>query len=242
MFKASCILFFLFSLGYCSQAQTIITVSGWLKDSITHFPISNGTLLNEKSRAVFTTDNKGLFTMKLSPGNMLLASAPGYRSDTLRYSFLSTDTITIYLSPIGDILPNVTVSARYNKYQLDSIERRSTFDLMRGNAIPTVSRNRHEGFGLVLNLDRLAKRKYKDKRKQEKSFENTEQFAYSNYRYPPAMVAFYTGLRGDTLRQFMYENTPSYQWLRQHLTNEEVIYYISDRLKLYHQRQAGKFH
>jgi hypothetical protein len=241
MFKASCILFFLFSLGYCSQAQTI-TVSGWLKDSITHFPISNGTLLNEKSRAVFTTDTKGLFTMKLSPGDMLLASAPGYHSDTLRYSFLSTDTITIYLSPTGDILPNVTVSARYNKYQLDSIERRSTFDLMRGNAISTISRNRHEGFGLVLNLDRFTKSKYKDKRKQENSFENTEQFAYINYRYPPAMVAYYTGLRGDTLRQFMYENTPSYQWLRQHLTNEEVIYYISDRLKLYHQRQAGKLH
>ncbi|HJW16273.1 MAG TPA: hypothetical protein VJ499_04100 [Flavisolibacter sp.] len=241
MFKASCILFCLICIGYYSHAQTI-TVSGWVKDSITHFPISNGTLVNEKSRAVYKTDVNGLFTMKLSPGDMLLASAPDYHSDTLRYSFLSTDTITIYLSPTGDLLPNVTVSARYNKYQLDSLERRSTFDLMRGNALSTISKNRHEGFGLVLNLDRLTKRKYKDKRKQEKSFENTEEFAYSHYRYPPSMVAYYSGLRGDTLRQFMYEHTPSYQWLRQHTTNEEVIYYISDHLKLYRERQAAKLH
>jgi hypothetical protein len=55
-------------------------------------------------------------------------------------------------------------------------------------------------------------------------------------------VAFYTGFKGDTLRQFLYENSPSYQWLRQHPTNEEVIYYISDQLKLYRQREAAKLH
>jgi hypothetical protein len=226
--------------NYC-QAQ-IVTVSGLLKDSITHFPISNGSILNEKTRVVFHTDGNGLFTLRLSPGDLVLAAAPGYQSDTLRYSFLSTDTLTLYLSPTGDILPNVTVSARYNKYQSDSIDRRSTFDLMRGKDLSTISNRRHEGFGIVLNLDRFTKRKYQDQRKKEKLFEETERLAYVNYRFPAAMVAFYTSLKGDTLRQFLYENTPSYQWLRQHSTNEEVIYYISDRLKMYHQQEAAKLH
>jgi hypothetical protein len=241
MYKASCYFLLLIGISCCCQAQTI-TVSGLLKDSITHFTISNGTILNEKTNVSFKTDASGLFSIKLSPGDMVLASAPGYHSDTLRYSFLSTDTLTLFLSPAGDILPNVTVSARYNKYQLDSIDRRSTFDLMRGNALSTVSTKRHEGFGIVLNLDRFTKRKYQDKRKQEKSFESTERMAYVNYRYPAAMVAFYTGYKGDTLRQFLYENTPSYQWLRQHQTNEEVIYFMNERLKLYHQKQAAKLH
>lgn len=241
MLKASCFFILLFSMCSCCQAQTI-TLSGWLKDSITHFPIRNGTMLNEKTRAVFQTDANGLFTLKLAPGDLVLAAARGYHSDTLRYSFLSTDTLTLFLSPTGDILPNVTVSSRYNKYQLDSIDRRSTFDLMRGNALSTISKQRHEGFGIVLNLDRFTKRKYQDKRNQEKSFESTERIAYINYRYSPTMVAYYTGFKGDTLRQFLYENTPSYQWLRQHTTNEEVIYYMNERLKMFHQREAAKLH
>ena len=49
------------------------------------------------------------------------------------------------------------------------------------------------------------------------------------------MVAQYTGLKGDALRDFMYRYTPSYQWLREHPTNEEVVYYISEKLKLYKQ-------
>lgn len=241
MYKAICFFILLFTMGNYCQAQTV-TVSGLLKDSITHFPISNGSILNEKTRVVFHTDGNGLFTLRLSPGDLVLAAAPGYHSDTLRYSFLSTDTLTLYLSPTGDILPNVTVSARYNKYQSDSIDRRSTFDLMRGKELSTISNRRHEGFGIVLNLDRFTKRKYQDQRKKEKLFEETERIAYVNYRFPAAMVAFYTGLKGDTLRQFLYENTPSYQWLRQHSTNEEVIYYISDRLKMYHQQEATKLH
>jgi len=241
MYKAICFFILLFTMGNYCQAQTV-TVSGLLKDSITHFPISNGSILNEKTRVVFYTDGNGLFTIRLSPGDLVLAAAPGYHSDTLRYSFLSTDTLTLYLSPTGDILPNVTVSARYNKYQSDSIDRRSTFDLMRGKELSTISNRRHEGFGIVLNLDRFTKRKYQDQRKKEKLFEETEKIAYVNYRYPAAMVAFYTGFRGDSLRQFLYENTPSYQWLRQHQTNEEVMYYMNDRLKLYHQREAARLH
>ncbi len=239
MYKAFCLLILWISMSYCASSQTI-TVSGWLKDSITHFPIGNGSLLNESSRTLVKTDARGMFTLKLSPGDLLMASAPDHHSDTLRYSFLSTDTVTIFLAPTGDILPNVTVSSRYNKYQLDSIDRRSTFELMRGNELSTISKTRHEGFGIVLNLDWFTKSKYKDKRRQEKSFENTERFAYTNYRYPAIMVSYYTGLKGDTLRQFLYENTPSYQWLREHPSNEEVIYYINDRLKLYHQKMAAK--
>jgi hypothetical protein len=241
MYKAICFFILLFTMGYCCQAQTV-TVSGLLKDSITHFPISNGSILNEKTRVVFHTDGNGLFTFRLSPGDLVLATAPGYHSDTLRYSYLSTDTLTLFLSPTGDILPNVTVSARYNKYQSDSIDRRSTFDLMRGNQLSTISNRRHEGFGIVLNIDRFTKRKYQDQRKKEKLFDETERIAYVNYRYPASMVAFYTGFKGDTLRQFLYENSPSYQWLRQHPSNEEVIYYISDRLKLYRQLEAAKLH
>jgi len=132
-------------------------------------------------------------------------------------------------------MPTVKVESRYNKYQLDSIERKRDFDQMRGTSLHAVS-GPSSGFGISINLDRFFKKKYRNKKKEERRFGNSEETAYINYRFSPHFVASYTGLKGNQLRDFMYQYTPTYQWLRQHLSNEEVIYYISDKLKIYRKK------
>jgi hypothetical protein len=96
-----------------------------------------------------------------------------------------------------------------------------------------VSKSYHPGFGLVFSLDRFTKSKDKHLQKQKKIFEKTEQWAYVRFRFSDSMVQSYTGLSGDSLRIFMNRFTPSYEWLREHPSKIEVIYYINDKLKLF---------
>jgi hypothetical protein len=59
-----------------------------------------------------------------------------------------------------------------------------------------------------------------------------EKSAYVNYRFSPYTVAYYTGLKGEKLLAFLHKYTPTYEWLRQHPTQEDVLLYINEKLKL----------
>lgn len=232
MFKLYHLLFILIVLVDEAGAQSG-TVNGFLLDSITHFPIDYGTITNATRKKTVHSDEKGFFRLEVAPNDFIYVIAKSYRYATLTYSFLFSDTVTIFLSPTGTILPNVTVRTTYNKYQLDSIERKTEFEQNRGTTLNTFSSSHPSGFGLTFNLDRFFKKKYKYKKRNEHSFVNREKMAYINYRFSPHLVAYYTQLKGDALRDFIRLYTPDYNWLRQHTTNEDVMYYINDKLKAY---------
>lgn len=223
-------LIILIFISYRVHAQSRM-ISGYLLDSITHFPIGNGTINNATTKKNVISNEKGFFRLEAAPNDFIYASAKSYHYDTLVYSFIFTDTITIYLSPAGNILPNVTVKTKYNKYQTDSIERKIDFEKDRGLALKTLSTSHPSGFGLTFNLDKLFKKKYKNQKRGEKMFELNERFAYIDYRFSPYIVSYYTGLKGDSLRNFISKYTPDYKWLREHPSNEDVMYYINDKLK-----------
>jgi hypothetical protein len=185
------------------------------------------------SKKSVRTDRNGFFRLQVAPNDFIYAAATAYHYDTLRYSLLFGDTVTIFLSPSGTILPNVTVTSQYTKYQLDSMERKGAFEENRGHVLNAVSRPNSNNFGLGINLDRFFKKKYKGKKRVERTFKNTEERAYIDYRFSPKLVSSYTGLKGDSLRMFFYRYSPGYQWLRQHPTNDEVLFYINEKLKEY---------
>lgn len=208
-------------------------INGYLSDSITHFSIANGTITNATAKKSVKSDERGFFRLEAVPGDFLYASAKSYRFDTLVYSFIFTDTVTMYLSPAGNILPNVTVTTKYNKYQLDSIERKTSFEQAMGEPMKTFSSSHPSGFGLTFNLDKVFKKKYRDRKRDEVMFDKREKMQYIDYRYSPYIVTYYTGLKGNELRNFMKQNMPDYNWLRQHPSNEDILYYINDKLKAY---------
>ena len=216
-------------------------LSGYLKDSITQLPIGGGTLSNPATKKKVQTDVNGFFRLLVSPGDLLYALAPHYNYDTLRYSPLFRDTVTIYLSPVN-VMEAVTIEAGYQKYRMDSLERRRDFEASRGHTLNAVDRSSVKSyFGLTINLDRLFKRKYRNKNADEKSFASGEQQAYVRYRFPPQTVAFYTGLKGEALVKFMQLYTPSYEWLRAHLAKEQVVDYLSEKLVLYRKQLQGSY-
>lgn len=159
--------------------------------------------------------------------------AKSYQFNTFRFSILSADTVTIFLSRLENILADVTVTSSYDKYQFDSVRRRTEFQENMGRRVRSVSKASNLGFGIALNIDKLFKKKYKYQKRDEKVFNALEQTAYVDYRFSPNLVAYYTRLKADELREFMHRYTPSYAWLRQHPSRDDIILYINDSYKLY---------
>ena len=226
--KTVVLLLLTLSIGITLKSQTRL-IYGFVKDSVTLYAIEAKVTNVTKKRSV-TTDANGFFKLDASANDFIFISAPNYIYDTLSYSLFYTDTITLLLSPAGTILPNVTVTTRFNKYQLDSIQRITEFQQDRGTTYNTVESNHGPGFGMTINLDRF-KKKYRDKKKDERVFNILEKSAYADYRFSPGIVALYTGLKGEKLQAFIIKNKPSYEWLRLHPTNEDVLYYINQKLK-----------
>lgn len=220
-----------FSAGQ-SRAQTI-ALNGYIKDSLTQLPLFGATLSNSTKAQKVATDSRGFFRIMVSPNDLLYALATGYRYDTLRYSILFQDTVTLFLPPLN-VLQTVTIETGYQKYQMDSLQRRKEFEEDRGQQLSAIDRSKYkQTFGLTLNLDRLFKRKYKGGRQAEDVFNSIERDAYVRFRFPPQAVSFYTGLKGDALLAFMRQYTPSYEWLRAHPLREQLIDYLSQRLQTY---------
>lgn len=214
--------------GIWGNAQVRV-IYGFVKDSATLYPIVAKATNVTKKRSV-TTDANGFFKLDASANDFIFISAADHVYDTLNYSLFFTDTITLLLAPSGTLLPNVTVTTRYTRYQLDSIQRITEFQQDRGTTYSTVEGNHGPGFGVTINLDRF-KKKQRDKKKDERVFNMLEKSAYVNYRFSPQIVALYTGLKGAQLQSFIIKNQPTYEWLRLHPTNEDVLYYINQKLK-----------
>ncbi len=214
------------------------TVWGYLRDSATHEPIVLASVTNINTKQTVMTGSTGLFTIELTEKQVLSFTSIGYHFDTIHYSgqYVSDDTLQLKLSPLVYSLGNVTVTARgLSRYQLDSMERRK--DFLQGTVsytIPTVA-EANSGAGIALNLDRFSRHE-RNKRKALAFFDSNEKEAYIDYRFPAALVTKYSGLKNEKLQQFMQQYRPTAEWLRTHRTEEDIEYYINDKLKLYFKR------
>ena len=215
------------------------TVWGYLRDSVTQEPIILASVTNLNTNKTVMTSATGRFRIDLAENQILSFAAVGYHFDTIHYSngYLLADTLTLILPPLTFSLGNVTVTARgMSRYQLDSMERRKDFlqDIV-NYTIPTVS-IANSGAGIALNLGRFSRHE-KNKRKAFSFFESNEKEAYINYRFPASLVTRYSSLQNDALQQFMQQYRPSAEWLRVHRTEEDIKYYINDKLKLFFKRE-----
>lgn len=211
------------------------TVWGYLKDSATKEPISLASVTNLNTGKTVMTSVTGRFRIEVSGSQLLSFAAVGYHFDTVTYASARSgyDTLQLYLSSLSRNLGNVTVTAKgYNRYQLDSMERRA--DFLQGTVdykIPAVSAG-NSGAGIGLNLDRFSRHE-RNKRKAHAFFEANEKEAYINYRFPASLVIQYTSLKDEQLQNFMQLYRPSAEWLRRNPTDEDIMYYINDKLKLF---------
>jgi uncharacterized protein YxeA len=215
------------------SAQKNKTLIGYLRDSVTHAPVVLASISNNNSGQIVMTGNTGRFKLNVKPNDIISFAAVGYHFDTVQLtrSFLEKDSIDLFVSPLSHDLGNVTVTAKgMSAYQMDSMERRN--DLLHDMVSykkPTFALS-NSGAGLGISIDRFSKHE-KSKRRALDFFDKNEKEAYINYRYSQQLVAESTGFKDDTLRQFMQQSRPSYEWLRSNPSDEDIRYYINAQLK-----------
>ena len=230
--RFSFVLFFL-SLALLSFAQKRM-VKGYVKDSITGVPIVNAIITNEATKKMVTPDQDGFFSITASRGDFIFINAFNYNFDTVHTVRNLPDTLVVALIRINDLLPNVTVTTQgYTRYQLDSLHRREAFvsDMGGIGKMPVISKADNMGAGFGINLDALGRKKTKDRNQAYNTFDYLEKQAYIDYRFSPQSIAAITGLKGSSLISFMRKYTPTFEWLRAHPTNDDVLYYVNDKMK-----------
>jgi hypothetical protein len=217
-------------------------VHGVMRDSATHLPLANASVTNENARKTVTTTRDGRFTILVTFNDLLFFNAPGYRFDTLHCNRILPDTVYVDMVELNT-LQGVTVTTTtrgYSQYQKDSMRRRENFYADIGGPRTKTLSKANSGAGIGINLDRFFKKKEKAKRTAIGDFEDYEKESYINYRFSPEIVQLYSGLRGDTLQTFMNRYRPDYKWLREHPTDEDILYYVNDKLKEFLHRKENQ--
>jgi len=231
------ILCFTFSNGF---TQNNILVIGFVRDSISQEAIPYTSITNMNIKKTVLTNNNGQFKINVIENQLLSFASVGYNFDTLRLTkkVLQNDTLYVFLSPLIRNLQGVIVSSRvkYSAYQLDSLQRRKDFfQTMSDHTIPVTS-VANSGAGIGFNLDHFYNRE-KRKRKVINLFDQMEQEQYINYRFTPLLVSKYATLSDDYLSLFIQQYRPTYIWLRKNVKQEDVLYYINEKLKLFLKEQ-----
>lgn len=209
-------------------------IKGFVRDSITGVPIVNAIITNQNTKKMITPDQNGFFSITASRGDFISINAFNYNFDTIKAENNQPDTLSVTLIRVNENLPGVTVTTQgYTRYQLDSLRRRNEFVSDMGDIpkMPKVGKADNMGAGIGINLDAFTRKRTKDRNKAYSTFGYLEKQAYIDYRFSPQNVSQITGLKANSLIGFMRTYTPSYEWLRAHSTNEDVLYYINDKLK-----------
>ncbi len=225
------VLMLLFSLMATAQKRL---VKGYVRDSITGVPIVNAIITNESTKKMITPDQNGFFSISASRGDLIFINAFNYNFDTVKAISNLADTLQISLIRVNEILPGVTVTTQgYTRYQLDSLHRREEFvsDMGGIGKMPKISKADNMGAGIGINLDAFARKRTKDRNAAYSTFNYLEKQAYIDYRFSPQKISQISGLKGDSLIGFMRKYTPTYDWLRQHPADDEILYYVNDKLK-----------
>lgn len=224
-----------------SAAQQVV-IEGYVTDSITHNPLYPATILNKTMGVAAFTDSSGYYKLRANNGDEINFSFLGYFTLTYVVPLGLTNIIhNIELIPKAERLKGVTVRS-LTPYQLDSLNRANTFrqylDQQRVQTINTrahshndvPNRNYNDAFGIELNPFSLFSKRNKNKRSFEQKYPQMEQEAFIHSRYTPELVKKLTGLSGDSLSLFMYENSPDYHFTR-HASDLEFWSWIKIRYK-----------
>lgn len=226
--------------GALAQTSERGKVYGYVKDSITLIPLAYITVYNTVTKQSALTDENGLFFISVDSLQHLKVFSAGYLDNNFVYTGRKyhMDTLEIWLQPkTTQLLPGVTVSAySYKDYQSDSLDRHNEFMVDAG---PTrkLFEGGNSGAGIGISLDKLFSKKESAKRKSYETFSRIEKEKYIDFRFNSTVVHTYSGLTGAKLKDFMNRYRPTYDWLRDNTSNDDIKYYIVSKLRLFYNKE-----
>lgn len=191
------------------------------KDSL---PLAGVFIQNIHSKAYTLSNGDGYFSIAASAMDTLLFRAPGH----LTLSFRAISLPAIIWLP-GEIVQLTGVEIIKRTHRQDSIALRQDYGKNFNFRRPKFREIVILGFpGIALNINqfyRLLKLKHN---KQQLTFkrrlQDYEQEKYVSQFFTPELVNRYSGLEGDSLKQFMLRHAPSYQFMKDASTYDLLFY------------------
>jgi hypothetical protein len=193
------------------------TVQGIVFDSGTKQRLSRVYIYNTGSHKGFYNNTKGEFSTQARTGDMLIAAVEGYAVDTITVKAQST--IIFYLKRNSILLNTVVITdtvlsaqerlRRNQQEHKDAYRKGDSKDLLQ---IGGSSGNGGAGLGIDA-LWSLLSREGKNARYLQKIIERDYRDQIISYRYTPRLVNQVTGLNNPSLRDFMEQYRPSYNFV-----------------------------
>lgn len=232
LFRLFMVLSFTTCFVLAGQAQKR-NLQGYVLDSINYSPLLKAHIVNTRTNKTAEVGAKGSFSIFVAPNDIIFFTADNYHFKQVKYTTLVPDTFFVYLAPLPHELAAVVVSAvGYTRYQQDSMKRRRDFLQDMGTPKAPAATNANSGAGIGINLNYFSKDEKRKRRAYELEAQH-EKDAYVKYRFSEEIVTYYTGFTGDTLKKFMLQYTPDYNWLRTHTGDEDILYYINDKMRVF---------
>lgn len=229
-----CILL-LCTLAEVATAQTVI--EGIVFDTHTQQRISRVYIYNTANDNGGYNNTRGEFNIDASPGDILIAAAKGYYPDTLivsdkRIVLFNMVRSTIWLNEVS------VIARRSPEERLEANRREYSTAYSKGDAGSIFSTG-PTGAGLSIDaLYTLISREGKNSRKLQEIIERDYRETVIDYRFTPDFVSSVTGLRGETLTDFMRQYRPSYFFVLS-ANDYNLAFYIRSSLVRYRQNPAA---
>lgn len=184
-------------------------VNGVVVDAGNGRPLFPVTVVNIATQQSAYSDAQGHFNIQAKAGDQLAFSFIGYKTLQKRVPpVFGAVEWKIEMNALNIELKEVLVRPKYTQYQIDSIERHSTYQrpLARQKA------------GSIMSPVSLLAEKFSKRSKQiqrfQKDFNYFEKERFIDTRYTPELVESLTNLSGDTLAHFMNAYPMPYDYAR----------------------------
>jgi hypothetical protein len=223
------VIIMLFAIPIISKAQ--LALRGMTYTAKGGHVLAGVSIANLNSRIAQMSSEDGSYSILVREGDKVTFFSIGYKVDTVKVSegmlrFGYDDYLTEQIVTLDPVRV-------FSDYRHDSIERKNYYDKIYHTETRITGGNTPQyGFGIVLSPVSYFSKEKNETRRLKKKLKNDEQNFYIDAVFPPAFVSSITGLRGDTLLNFMYRYRPSYKYCRAH-NRTDMILYINDRYKDY---------
>ncbi len=195
----------LFACGF-SMAQVL---KGRVTDAATGKPLYPVTIVNMESRQNAYSDENGNFSIEVHSGDHVAFSYIGYKAQQKNLPAIAGDLeIEVKMQQVNYQLEEFTVRPGYTPYQIDSLERRSTFQ--RPLAFPHSSPFNSPVSAIASLFAPTTKATFRF----QKNYAKWETQMFVDSRYSPELVMQLTGLTGDSVGNFMNSNPMPYDYAR----------------------------
>ena len=212
----------------CSSLYAQQKISGKIYASNDSVVVA-ATVRNKSLKLSAYAGRDGSYHIFADEGDTLVFSAAGFVPDTVTvrlHMLLTAYNVTLERKIITLELVKLTSS-----YSQDSLDRRNYYyDVFKKQPGITGFNSPEKGFGVVLSPLSYSSKAARQKRALKKRLLQQDRDDYIDRSFPVEWVQRLTGLKGDSLKLFMYRFRPSYDFCRSN-DRQGMIIYISEKLK-----------